>query len=223
MRGVRGAEGEVQEERPLRNQRMMVPDHGDRLIDEIFGEVVPVFGARRLVDQVIVGVELGVEVVGLALHEAVEAVEPSLHGPVAEWSGADASRIGRDATCQRRTWPSQPVEYFGDRGGRRAIRPACWGSRCRSWIRPAYRRRDGCGRSGDTPGKASRARLCGNCCSAARELRADRSSGCRSVTRNSRDEQSRCRRAAPRSRWERWRAGRRVRATMVSSRRPRGR
>ena len=84
MRRVRGAEGEIEEERAFGHQRNLVAQHGDGFVHHIFGDVVAVFRQRRRLNVVIVGGEFRVELVRLALHEAVEAIESPLQRPVVE-------------------------------------------------------------------------------------------------------------------------------------------
>ena len=84
MGGVGGAEGEVGQERPVGADPLAVADHQQQLIDEVLAEVVAVLGAGRRVGAVIVDDQLRVELVGLALQEAVEAVEAPAQRPLVE-------------------------------------------------------------------------------------------------------------------------------------------
>ena len=81
---MRGAERDVGEERSVRTHPLAVADHPEELVDEIFADVVAVLGPGGCVDRVVVGDELGVELIGLALEEAVEAVEPATERPLVE-------------------------------------------------------------------------------------------------------------------------------------------
>ena len=87
---VRGTERHVQEEGALRSERYLIAQHGDGTIDHILRDVVAGFGQRRCLDVVVVAREFGIELVCLALHEAVEAVESPLQRPVVEWPGGGA-------------------------------------------------------------------------------------------------------------------------------------
>ena len=60
------------------------------VVDEVLGHVVAVLGAAGRVDVVVVVGQLGVELVGLALEEAVEAVEALLQRPVVVRAGGRA-------------------------------------------------------------------------------------------------------------------------------------
>ena len=94
MRRVRRAEREVEEERPVGPDRLQVADPAGRLVDDVLGDVVAVLGATRRVDVAVVARELGMELVGLALQEAVEAVEALLQRPVVCGPAAEHSSIG---------------------------------------------------------------------------------------------------------------------------------
>ena len=76
--GVHRAERQVEEEGPVGAHRPEVPDPADRLIDEVLAQVVPVLRAAGRLDMVVVGRQLGIELVRLSLQEAVEAVEALL-------------------------------------------------------------------------------------------------------------------------------------------------
>ena len=84
MWGVGGSEGQVEEKGALGHHRVLCPHQVDGVVHQILGDVVPLLGRAGLVDEAIVLVELGVELVGLALHEAVVAVEAPLERPVTE-------------------------------------------------------------------------------------------------------------------------------------------
>ena len=87
MRGVHGAEGRVEKEGALGDQRNDVADHAGRTVDDVFGDVIAVLDAGRYADEMIVMRQLGVELVGLALQETVIAVETLLQRPIGEGAG----------------------------------------------------------------------------------------------------------------------------------------
>ena len=92
---VGGTEGQVGEEGPVGPDALAVGDHAQRLVDQVLGQVVPVAGTvpsrvARRVDRVVVGHQLGVELVGLALEEPVEAVEAPGQWPLVERAGGRA-------------------------------------------------------------------------------------------------------------------------------------
>ncbi len=64
--GVRRAEREVQEERTVGPDRLQVADPTGRLVDDVFGDVVPVLGTAGRVDVAVVAREFRVELVGFA-------------------------------------------------------------------------------------------------------------------------------------------------------------
>jgi len=78
MRCMGRAEWEVKVEGTLGNERDLVPNHFNGLIDQILGKVITVLGPRGRIDHVIVCVKLGMKLIGLALHKTVEAIEASL-------------------------------------------------------------------------------------------------------------------------------------------------
>src|SRR5207244_11895852 len=82
MGGVHGAERQVKKEGPVGAHGPEVPNPADRLIDEVLAQVVPVLRPAGRFDVVVVGGQLGVELVSLSLQEAVEAVEALLQRPV---------------------------------------------------------------------------------------------------------------------------------------------
>ncbi len=87
MRCMRRSEREVGEERPIGAHADTVGDHPQCLVDQILRQVIAIVGARRRRDGVVVGDQFGVELVGLALHEAVEPVEPTRQRPLVERAG----------------------------------------------------------------------------------------------------------------------------------------
>ena len=86
MWGVGGPKGQVEEKGALGHHRVLSPHQVDSVVHQIFGDVVSLLGRAGLVNEAVVLVELGVELVGLALHEAVVAVEAPLERPVAKRS-----------------------------------------------------------------------------------------------------------------------------------------
>ena len=95
VRGVGGAEGHVGEERAVGAHRGAVGDHLEELVDQVLAHVVAVFGPTGWLDVVVVAHQVGVELVGLALQEPVEAVEATTEGPLVERAGGGALLHGR--------------------------------------------------------------------------------------------------------------------------------
>ena len=197
MRRVAGAEGEIEEERPVGRRRHMVGEQRLRLVDQILAEVVVVAAGQR--SEMLVLPELGRVLVVLAAEEAVVAVEAALGRPVPE-------RADRAAFRGRRQMPL--AEGVGSvaaprAASRRALRPS--GSsprgrcrtRCRSRRDSPCRPRDGCARSAARPASASTSPSRGSWCSAGRSRPAGRSPGCGSRRRSSRAARSRSRRGPP--------------------------
>ncbi len=83
---VRRAEGDVEEEGLLGVTVAVVVHEGDRVVDDVGGEVV--VGGVRDVDPVVVLDQVGLPLVGQAVRGAVVAVEPALQRPLVEGPGA---------------------------------------------------------------------------------------------------------------------------------------
>ena len=82
MRRVVGARAEPHVPRPRRVRGVMVAEHAQRLVGQIPGEVIPLFRAVRLVDELVVVNQVGIPLVGLAAEETVEAIEALLQRPL---------------------------------------------------------------------------------------------------------------------------------------------
>ena len=85
MRRVRGAGGEVGEERLVRRQRLLGPDPRDRLVGHVGREVIIRIVRRLHLDRAIEDQRR--PLVGLAADEAVELVESGARRPAIERSG----------------------------------------------------------------------------------------------------------------------------------------
>jgi hypothetical protein len=84
VRGVHRARREVEEERLVRGGVVLVTKHADGGVGQVLGEVVPVLrGTGRLGDVVVPGQQRR-PVVGVAVEEPVEALEPQPQGPEVE-------------------------------------------------------------------------------------------------------------------------------------------
>ena len=81
---VHGAEGEVQEERLARRALLLVLHHADGLVGQVLAQVVPVLGSARRLDVVVVADQVRRPVVGVALQEAVVALEAHAERPGVE-------------------------------------------------------------------------------------------------------------------------------------------
>ena len=118
MRSVRGAERDVAEERAIGAHALAVGDHLQHLIDEILRHVVAVVGAGRWLDGVVVAHQLGMELVGLAVEEAVEAVEAPAEGPLVERPGGRALLHGCEMPlADGEGGVAVVAQHLGDRGG----------------------------------------------------------------------------------------------------------
>ena len=80
MRRVRGARREVDEERLVRQQRFLLARPGDRLVGQVFGQVIALGGRLRRLDRRRALIEGRVPLVVLAADEAVEVLEAAAAG-----------------------------------------------------------------------------------------------------------------------------------------------
>ena len=117
MRRVRRARREVDEERLLRGERLLVSDPGDRLVGHVRHEVVlRVVGqldGRRAVEQV------GRPLVRLAADEPVELVEALVRRPAVERARDPRLPGGRLVPlAEGRRAVAVEAQHLGDRGGR---------------------------------------------------------------------------------------------------------
>ena len=83
-RRMRRAQSDIGEERALGRDRLLVLHPGDRVVDQVLGEVVAVLREPVRLDGVAALVELRVPVVHLCGHEPVEEVEALTHRPARE-------------------------------------------------------------------------------------------------------------------------------------------
>ncbi len=81
MRGVRGAEAEVEVERLVRIGLLAVGDERDRLVDQVLAQVVALLGLLRRLDRVVVVDEIRIPLARVATEEAVEALEAPAERP----------------------------------------------------------------------------------------------------------------------------------------------
>ena len=80
MRRVRGARREVDEERLVGHQRLLLARPGDGLVGQVFGQVVALGGRLGRLDRRRAFVQGRVPLVVLAADEAVEVLEPAAAG-----------------------------------------------------------------------------------------------------------------------------------------------
>ena len=80
VRRVGGAGGEVDEERLVGHERLLLPNPADRVVGEVLRQVVPLLGRRRRLDRGGSLVKRRVPLVVLAADEPVERLETSTGG-----------------------------------------------------------------------------------------------------------------------------------------------
>src|SRR5665213_1244757 len=118
MGGVHGPERQVGEERPVGPDGDRVVDEPDGVVDQVLAQVVPVVGGGGGLDVMVVVDEVGGELVGLALEEAVEPVEAPLERPLVEGAGRRGVVHGAEVPlAHRQRGVARIAEYFGHGGG----------------------------------------------------------------------------------------------------------
>ena len=81
MRRVVCAGGEIQEERLVRRHLLGVPNELDRLVDEVFGQMVALLRRLRRLDLVVVIDQIGIVLVSVAAEETVVTLEAASQRP----------------------------------------------------------------------------------------------------------------------------------------------
>ncbi len=119
MRRMRRAERDVEEERLFRHGCLLRVHHADRLIDQVFAEVITLIRRLRRLHRMIVAGQIRTPLVGLAFEEAVVAVEAACERPLVE-------RAGRRCLLHRGEVP------LADGEGGVAARPQHFGNRRRA-------------------------------------------------------------------------------------------
>ena len=160
-RRVRRPEGEVAEERLVRRQRLLGRGHPvDGVVDEVLGEVVAVLGQPVGLDGRRAVVELGVPVVHLRAHEAVEPVEALTGRPAGERPrGVHLHRRRLVPLAERGGAVAVAAQDLRDRRGARRPVAGVAGLGRRHLRRDAHARPSGgCARSSAPAGSASTAR-----------------------------------------------------------------
>ena len=94
MRRVLRAGAEIHEERLFRRDLARVGDEADRLVDEVFGQMIALLRRLRRFDLVIVVDQIGVILAGVAGEEAIVALEAAPERPTVVGSGG-ADLLGR--------------------------------------------------------------------------------------------------------------------------------
>ena len=102
VRRVARPGGEVEEERLLAVGVAQVAEVLDRVVDEVFGEVVALGRRARWLHRVVVAVQRGHELVRLAAVEAVPAVEAAPERPAAAVGGHVGLVVGRQVPLPHR-------------------------------------------------------------------------------------------------------------------------
>ena len=95
MRGVDSGGAEIDEPGLVAVGGPDVPGPIDRLVGHVGGEVIALFRRFRLRDPGRIAVDRGIILVGLALVEAIEIVEPEAGGPAVERPGGGDVGLGR--------------------------------------------------------------------------------------------------------------------------------
>ena len=95
MRRVRGAGAVMQVKRLVRRDLPGIGDELDRLVGQVLVQVIALFGCPRRLDLVVVVHQVGVVLVGISAHEAIEALEASTQRPAVVGTRG-GFQVGRD-------------------------------------------------------------------------------------------------------------------------------
>src|SRR5262249_6092928 len=120
VRGVAGARGVVDEERPVWRLRLLVPNPVDRAVRHVGGEGI-VLPLRHAEDGVVLGDDRVVLPAG-ATEEAPEVVEPQAARPAVERPGRPLLVVGRQVPLAERGG-AVPVALEGAGDARGVLRP----------------------------------------------------------------------------------------------------
>ena len=166
VRAVDRAARPVHEERLVRLEGLVLVQPADRVVRQVFAEVVALLRAFSAAGRGRVAHQVRLVLRGLAGQEAVEIFEAEAGRPVLERAGRRSSpRRACCATCPRRPWrsrspsaPRRPARCSWECG--RNSHPSHWPAPRSARCRPG----DDCGRSAGTPGWASTSPWCGTGC-----------------------------------------------------------
>ena len=112
-------EGQVGKEGAARTHLLLVPDIGDGVVDQIFGEVVTLAPRRR--DELVILHQQGGPLVGKATQEPVVLFKPHTEGPVVEGTGGGVRRVRSEMPfAEGEGVVAVLLQDFGN--GRRALR-----------------------------------------------------------------------------------------------------
>ena len=119
VRGVHGAEREVQEEGLARRPLLLVLHHADGLVGQVLAQVVALLGPARRLDVVVVADQVRGPVVGVALEEPVVALEAEAERPGVERPGGRALPARREVPfADGHGRVAGVAQEAGERGGR---------------------------------------------------------------------------------------------------------
>ena len=118
VRGVHGAQGEVQEVGLARGTLLLVLHHADRLVGQVLAEVVALLGPAGSLDVVVVTHEIGGPVVRVPLQEPVVALEAEPSGQVEKGPAAERCQRGEVPLADGHRRVAGVTQETGERGGR---------------------------------------------------------------------------------------------------------
>ncbi len=169
MRRMAGAERQPGQPRHIGPVGDVIGDEADRLVDQVRGQMIAVGVGAGRIDMGVVAHQLRRVLVGLGIHEAVEAVEAAAERPAVERPGGAALGQRRDVPLADHVVAiAVRPQHFRQRAG--LVARSCRDSRdsrCRNWRGSRRRPNGGCARSAAPRGWSSTSRWCGSRCSAA--------------------------------------------------------
>ena len=122
VRGVRGARREIDEERLLRHQRLLLMHPADGAVGHVLGEVVALFGGGRRLDRRHALVERRVVLARLAADKAVEVLEAPAAGRPGVERTHGRSLPGRHLVALAELGGRVPVQLQRERQRRLGVR-----------------------------------------------------------------------------------------------------
>src|SRR5262249_13592586 len=130
MRRMRGAIRHVRKERPIGRGRLLFPDPRDRLVGQVFTQVIALLRGLWRIDACSAVEQHRLELIHLAAEKAVELLEACASRPAIEWT-RDALFPGRHLMALAELPGVVPVELedFGDRCARVRNHPGGSGPR----------------------------------------------------------------------------------------------
>src|SRR5262245_44128207 len=137
MRPMSCTKGNILKKRPTSRSSHVIANLIDCLINQVFGQVVPIL--VRDLNRMVVTMKVGMPVVGVAAQESVPAAEPSPKRPIIVRAGSDVIREVGQMPLADGVSPVRVLrQHLGDSRGARADAPLVAGKTARPLGYRAY-------------------------------------------------------------------------------------